>query len=370
MPYNEAKKKKTEKRNNARDNQTPKELIPTTKLKDAFTLNAHPQVGKGNTRRDGIRIDNKQAHHSGVPLDVYTSYTEGFTEEQIKATDNALARQGVVAGNHTLNKVDLWGRYHQGRKSGPYKGQGSHQRTLALGIDGTKVKNNYAAMSPAQRFAGLDGFVSNMGTNRSIAQQSDMDSRMLLGKNNTPDNEFGGNFTQRILNPRDPEKAAQMAANAKEQRKLYKPEVKRELAPHHQQAPTAKAKPPKTSKVKLPKTSKVKLPKVNIPVAGGLLAAGATLLSGGDAMAAAGEFIEAENPLSGGALADGTVTGYEQERNNNPLHYGKNGPNVPRPGQRERAQELRINPSDEMRGERHGRYVKDAWNAIKSLFIK
>ena len=230
MPYNEAKKKKTEKRNNARDNQTPKELIPTTKLKDAFTLNAHPQVGKGNTRRDGIRIDNKQAHHSGVPLDVYTSYTEGFTEEQIKATDKALARQGVISGNHTLNKVDLWGRYHQGRSQGPYKGQGAHQRTLALGIDGTKVKNNYEAMSPAQRFAELDGFVSNMGTNHKIAQQSDMDSRMLLGRNNTPDNEFGGNFTQRILNPRDPEKAAQMAANAKAQRKLYKPPVQRALS--------------------------------------------------------------------------------------------------------------------------------------------
>ena len=126
----------------------------------------------------------------------------------------------------------------------------------------------------------------------------------------------------------------------------------------------------KSAKVKLPNTSKLKLPKVNIPVAGGLLAAGATLLSGGNAMAAAGEFIEAENPLSGGALADGTVTGYQQERNNNPLHYGRNGPNVPRPGQRERAQQLRINPSSEMGIETIGRYVKDGWNSIKSLFIK
>ena len=115
---------------------------------------------------------------------------------------------------------------------------------------------------------------------------------------------------------------------------------------------------------------KLKLPKVNIPLAGGLIAGGATLLSGGDAMAAVGNMIDAENPIDGGALADGTVTGYQQERNNNPLHYGKNGPNVPRPGQRERAQELRINPSSEMGIETVGRYVKDGWNAMKSLFIQ
>ena len=86
-------------------------------------------------------------------------------------------------------------------------------------------------------------------------------------------------------------------------------------------------------------------------------------------MAAVGNMIDAENPIDGGALADGTVTGYQQERNNNPLHYGKNGPNVPRPGQRERAQQLRINPSSEMGIETVGRYVKDGWNAMKSLFI-
>jgi hypothetical protein len=106
---------------------------------------------------------------------------------------------------------------------------------------------------------------------------------------------------------------------------------------------------------------------LKIPLAGGLLAGGATLLSGGGAQAAVGEFIEAENPLSGGELADGTVTGFQQERNNNPIHYGKNGPNVPRPGQRERAQQLKVNPSSERGYETIGRYVKDSFNFMKQL---
>ena len=106
-----------------------------------------------------------------------------------------------------------------------------------------------------------------------------------------------------------------------------------------------------------------------VPLAGGVLAAGATLLNGGGAQAALGDFIDAENPLDGGALGDGTVTGYQQERNNNPLHYGKYGPNVPRPGQREQAQRLRINPSAERGYETIARKVTDTYNQVKSLFI-
>ncbi len=122
--------------------------------------------------------------------------------------------------------------------------------------------------------------------------------------------------------------------------------------------------------VKLPRKSSKLAKAVKIPLLGGLVAGATTLASGGDAMAALGDVIDAENPIDGGALADGTVTGYQQERNNNPLHYGKNGPNVPRPGQRERAQQLRIDPSAEMGIETIGRYIKDGWNSMKSLFIK
>jgi hypothetical protein len=124
----------------------------------------------------------------------------------------------------------------------------------------------------------------------------------------------------------------------------------------------------------LPKPRKVKTPKIpkalKIPLLGGLVAGATTLASGGDAMAALGDAIDAENPFDSGPVADGTVSGYQQERNNNPLHYGKHGPNAPRPGQRERSQQLRINPSAEMGIETISRYVKDGWNQMKSLFIK
>ena len=106
---------------------------------------------------------------------------------------------------------------------------------------------------------------------------------------------------------------------------------------------------------------------LRIPVLGGAIAAGTTLLSGGDVQAAVGEFIEAENPLSGGALADGTVTGFGADERNRPLHYGKNGPNVPRPGQREHAERLKVNPSSERGYETMGRYVKDSWNNLRQL---
>lgn len=121
----------------------------------------------------------------------------------------------------------------------------------------------------------------------------------------------------------------------------------------------------------LPKPRAGKLSKaLKIPLVGGLIAGVSTLASGGDAMAALGNAIDAENPLDGGALADGTVTGYERDRNLNPLHYGGLGPNYPRPGQSERAQQLRINPSSERGYETIGRYVKEGWNQMKSLFIK
>ena len=108
---------------------------------------------------------------------------------------------------------------------------------------------------------------------------------------------------------------------------------------------------------------------LKIPLVGGLVAGATTLASGGDAMAALGNAIDAENPLDGGALADGTVTGWEADQRNNPLHNGKYGPNAPRPGQRERAAQLKVNPNDERGYETIGRFVKDGWNTMKSLFI-
>ena len=230
----EANRKKNNKRNQAGVKQTPKELIPTTELKNAFkNPTAHPP---NTTTVDGLKIDSKQSHHSGVPLDSFTSFTEGFTEEQILATRIALERQGLLTGDHLLNSIDLWKRYHQGRSSGPYHGKGAHQRSNKLQIDGAKSKQRWESFTPEERFNQLERFVSDMGVNRQIAQESDFASRQLLGKDNTADNVYGGNFTQRILSPRNPDNAARNAANAKAQRELYKPSVPRDMSPATRQA--------------------------------------------------------------------------------------------------------------------------------------
>ena len=230
----EANRAKNNKRNKAGVDQTPKELIPTKELKRAFN---NPTAHPPNTATvDGLKIDSKQSHHSGVPLDSFTSFTEGFTDEQLNSTNIALERQGLLTGDHLLNSIDLWKRYHQGRSSGPYQGQGAHQRTNALQIDGSKSKKRWESLSPDERFNLLESFVSDMGTNRRIAQESDFASRQLLGENNTADNVYGGNFTQRILSPRNPDNAARNAANAKAQRELYTPSVPRDMSPATRQA--------------------------------------------------------------------------------------------------------------------------------------
>ena len=243
-----ANKIKNNKRAQAGRDQTPKELIPTPELKRAFiNPTAHPPQP---ARNDGLKVDSKQSHHTGVPLDSFTEFTEGFTENQKQSTRIALERQGLLTGDHLLNSTDLWRRYHQGRASGPYKDQGAHQRSNALGIDGSKSKQKWQSLSPEERFNQLESFVSDMGTNRKIAQESDFASRQLLGSNNTLDNEYGGNFSQRILNPRNPKNAALNSANANAQRVLYTPSVPRDMSPATRQAFNDL---PKTPKARLPK---------------------------------------------------------------------------------------------------------------------
>ena len=280
-PITPANKIKNDKRSGAGKAQTPKELIPTPALKKAFSEpTAHPPPKKGEpTHRNGIKIDSKQSHHTGVPLDSFTEFTAGFTEKQKQATRLALEKQGLLTGDHLLNSTDLWRRYHQGKSSGPYKGQGSHQRTNALGIDGAKSKKKWQSLSPKERFSQIDSFVADMGANRKIAQESDFASRQLLGSNNTPDNEFGGNFSQRIINPRHAENAALNSANARAQRQLYQPSVPREMSPATKQAQELKVpKPPSgrrsagsartmrpTSRVPRAEAGFVSMPEVKLP---------------------------------------------------------------------------------------------------------
>jgi len=112
----------------------------------------------------------------------------------------------------------------------------------------------------------------------------------------------------------------------------------------------------------------------------GLLNAGKSFAKGDVAggLASTAEAVVGEIPIAGDAivetvsgstLGDGTVSGYQQERNNNPLHYGNHGPNVPRPNvfnsERERAEQLRQNPSSERGYETITRWVKDnVWNKL------
>lgn len=48
---------------------------------------------------------------------------------------------------------------------------------------------------------------------------------------------------------------------------------------------------------------------LNVPMVGGVIAAGSALAGGAGPAAAAGAFVDAENPIDGGALADGTLQG-------------------------------------------------------------
>ena len=73
------------------------------------------------------------------------------------------------------------------------------------------------------------------------------------------------------------------------------------------------------------------------------------------------------NTFEGSPVADGTVTGFNRDRLLRPLHHGKHGPNAPRPGQRERAQELRMNPNSERGYETIQRVLTDGVNQIRNL---
>jgi hypothetical protein len=193
----------------------PRVLAPGTTA--AFSdKTAHPKVN--NTQTD-LKIDHKESHHL-MPVDAYTSYTEGMTPEQIAEVDARAESQRFYKGDNNLNRTDLWKRYHTGRSKGVYKGKGAHQIANQAGVDGPKAKAKWAAMTPDERFANLDLFMDDMTKNRTIGYQANMDARMLLGNSNTPDNIYGGNFSQRILNPRDPKLAASTAKKTNLQRQF------------------------------------------------------------------------------------------------------------------------------------------------------
>ena len=100
-----------------------------------------------------------------------------------------------------------------------------------------------------------------------------------------------------------------------------------------------------------------------IPLIGGLTVTGLSLLEGASPLDAAAAGLDAENPISGGAFADGTETGMARDQAVRPSYYGKNGPDLTTPQQSNRAALLRKDPSQE-RGyetiQRVGGQVMDA----------
>ena len=84
------------------------------------------------------------------------------------------------------------------------------------------------------------------------------------------------------------------------------------------QTPRANGKLPKSRvSVQVPKGgASKKLGKLSkalkIPMIGGLIAGGTTLATGGTPAQAAGAFVDAENPIDGGAVGDGTLEGAKQ----------------------------------------------------------
>lgn len=210
----------------------PRVVAPGTK--GAFDVKtAHPKRKTG-----GQKVDHKESHHL-LPVHSYNEYVEGMTEEQIKQVDARLEQDRFYKGNNNLNRVDLWKRYHQGRANGVYAGQGAHQRANEAGYDGPKAKAKWGPMTGMEKLAQLETFVEDMKGNRRIGYEADMAGRTLLGKSNTPDNVYGGNFTQRILNPRDTGLSIKNKENTVKQRE--------QLAKQSPLAITTKAQAPTTT---------------------------------------------------------------------------------------------------------------------------
>ena len=230
---------------------------------------ADPTVKKTKdykSNKDGFRIDWDEKHHL-QGLNLYDSYTDGMSPEQVKIVDERLAKQGMFKGNVGPNRIDLPRRFHESSKFEQY--EGAHQVTKRKGIDSRAELDRIRSLSPEQRLNELDDFIEKQGQHRRVGQQKFMQQHMLEPGNNSKTNPFGGNFSQQVLQDRN----------------------------HTATLKAGKALKAERAALKIPKknpATKV----LNVPALAGLMAAGGTLLAGGSAQAAALEFIDAENPLN------------------------------------------------------------------------
>lgn len=293
-----------------------------------------------NKKNAGIKPgDGFDLHHKRT-LNQFAPFYEGLTDSEAIELTNWFDQEGYTVGNNKKNLLKMTEAQHMGegsihewmddRRLNP-KTNMAEYRQLADHFKGKPLNDRFADI--VRYLDDTQEFIENrLGTKGGYTDLNELKKKV-------------GTI------PSGPRKGQPLPLN----RRTIGDAIIREL-----QTPKMPKKTPVTKG--LGKALK-------IPVLGGVVAAGGTLLAGGDVQAAAGEFIEAENPLSGGALADGTVTGMQADERNRPLHHGKYGPNVPRPGQREHAERLKVNPSSETGLETIGRYMKDGWNLLKELMI-
>jgi hypothetical protein len=164
---------------------------------------ADPTVKKKpdyRSNKDGFRVDWDEKHHL-QGLNLYDSYTEGMSAEQVKLVDERLGQKGMVKGNVGPNRIDLPRRFHESSKFEQY--EGAHQVTKREGIDSRAELDRIRALSPDQRLKELDSFVEKQVRHRQVGQQKFMEQYQLEPGNNSKTNPFGGNFSQAVLQDRN-----------------------------------------------------------------------------------------------------------------------------------------------------------------------
>lgn len=166
---------------------------------------APPTVGKSEylnkPNPDGFRIDWEEKHHQ-MGLNTYERYTEGMSPQQKALVDERLASKGLYRGNTGLNRIDLPRRFHESSKHPGYLG--AHQVTKSMGIDSKAELERIASLTPEQKLNELDSFVEKQVNHRRVGQQKRMEQFMLEPGNNPDTNVFGGNFSQQVLQDRNP----------------------------------------------------------------------------------------------------------------------------------------------------------------------
>ena len=188
---------------------------------------ADPTVKKTpdyRSNKDGFRIDWDEKHHL-QGLNLYDSYTDGMSPEQIKIVDERLAKQGMFKGNVGPNRIDLPRRFHESSKFEQY--EGAHQVTKRKGIDSRAELDRLRALSPEQRMQEIDSFIEKQVRHRQVGQQKFMQQWQLEPGNNSETNAFGGNFSQAVIQNRNRTATAKAGQALKIERNFFQSMVSR-----------------------------------------------------------------------------------------------------------------------------------------------